>query len=164
MNCKNCGAPISEGEKFCMNCGSPVATVERVEAETVETKDDFDSLYDEDYNTQSTSGYVNDVTEKKSSGKGLAIASMIFGILAFLCCCINLVGLLFGAIAIVLGIISIKSSGEGKGMAITGIVLGSLGALSGLVSIIFGMAMITSVIPGLENMDELEDIINQFSL
>jgi len=64
---------------------------------------------------------------------GLAVASMILGILAVLCGWFFL-GLILGAVAIVLGIIGLKKPG-GRGMAITGIITGAIGTLTSLIFI-----------------------------
>lgn len=41
--CKNCGAVIEPGNKFCMKCGTAVVQ----EEETTAASDDFDNFYDE---------------------------------------------------------------------------------------------------------------------
>jgi hypothetical protein len=63
-------------------------------------------------------------------GKGLAIASLVLGILATLSG-IFFIGGLFGIVAIVLGIIALQKK-VGKGMSITGIITGALGILGTL--------------------------------
>ena len=73
----------------------------------------------------------------KKQTSGLAIASLILGIFAF----IPAIGFLLGITALVLGIIALVKTKKdnntgGKGMAITGIVLGSLGMI--LTVVIYG--------------------------
>ena len=63
-------------------------------------------------------------------GKGLAITSLVLGILATLSG-IFFIGGLFGIAAIVLGIIALQKK-VGKGMSITGIITGALGILGTL--------------------------------
>ena len=69
--------------------------------------------------------------EQKKKTLGLAIASLIFGCLFF----IPFLGILFGVTALVLGIIALvsisknKKTVKGQGLAITGIVLGSIGVI-----------------------------------
>lgn len=66
--------------------------------------------------------------------KGLAIGSLVCGIIAVtICCCI---GWLPGVIAIILGIVSLVKKRGGKGMAIGGIVTGAIGFIIGLFLII----------------------------
>lgn len=75
-----------------------------------------------------------------SPANGLAVASMILGILAILSGWFFM-GLIFGIVAIVLGILGLKKPG-GKGMSITGIITGGIGALSSLIFIaIFFIAL-----------------------
>ncbi len=65
----------------------------------------------------------------KIQKSGVAIASLILGIISF----IPAVGILLGIIAIILGIIALsqirKREFSGKGLAITGIILGVLGII-----------------------------------
>ncbi len=67
---------------------------------------------------------------------GLAIAAMVVGIVAFISGWVPFWGLLVGAAAIVLGIIALKKP-TGKGMALTGIITGGLGAFTSLVFTVF---------------------------
>lgn len=81
--------------------------------------------------------------QQRMSGK--AIAALVLGISAL---CIPFVGLITGILAVVFGILAIKEVDanpqaiKGKGMAITGIVLGALGFLGTLFFVIvFGFAL-----------------------
>jgi hypothetical protein len=67
---------------------------------------------------------------------GLAIASLVTGIVAFVFGWALFFGFLVGATAIVLGIIGLKKPG-GKGLSIAGIVTGGVGALWSVVISIF---------------------------
>ncbi|HJD51349.1 MAG TPA: DUF4190 domain-containing protein [Candidatus Rothia avistercoris] len=74
-----------------------------------------------------------------SAPKGLAITSLILGILSFLGGWIILGGIL-GIVGLVLGIVALrktKTGGGGKGLAITGIVFSSLGILISLAMLVF---------------------------
>lgn len=86
----------------------------------------------------------------KTSGK--AIAALILGIVA---ACISVyLGILAGIIGLILGILGMKevdrSNGmvKGKGMAIAGIVLSSIGILLQLVIILFFGALIMGALGG----------------
>ncbi|MDF2540675.1 MAG: hypothetical protein K0S47_393 [Herbinix sp.] len=68
--------------------------------------------------------------------KGLAIASLVLGIIGLLAWCIPLFGLPITIVGLVLGILGLKSIY--KGMAIAGIVLSSLGLLFSLVNSAIG--------------------------
>jgi len=76
---------------------------------------------------------------KKSSG--LALASLIVGIVAFLAGWVPVFGALIGVAAVVLGIFTLRKR-QSKGMAITGIVLGAVALLTSiLMTISVGVAM-----------------------
>lgn len=79
-------------------------------------------------------------------GKGVAIASLVLGILALLTGWI-VVGSLFGIAAIVLGILGLRNArrgADGRVMSIIGIVLGVLGILSTALVIAAGVAFFNS--------------------
>lgn len=69
--------------------------------------------------------------------KGLAIASLVLGIVAILISVIPFFGIIPGILAIIFGIIGLKQS---KKMSVAGIVTGSIGLLIGILSI-FGAIM-----------------------
>jgi hypothetical protein len=82
---------------------------------------------------------------------GLAIASLVTGIVAFIFGWVFVFGFLVGATAIVLGIIALKKPhrGSAMGMSIAGIVTGAVGALwSVVVSIFFIISLVTLGIGG----------------
>lgn len=96
-----------------------------------------------DYSQQSASypsyGYDAYGQQVASAPKGLAIASLILGVLSFLGGWIVLGGIL-GIVGLVLGIVALrktKTGGGGKGLAITGIVFSSLGILISLAMLVF---------------------------
>lgn len=76
----------------------------------------------------------------KKESSGLAIASMVVGILTLVLFCWWAIGFGFimAVVAIVLGIISLKKKAGGKGMAIAGIVTGGVSVVwNGIVTIMF---------------------------
>lgn len=72
--------------------------------------------------------------QPKDPKKPLAITAMILGIVSLVLSCVIWLAVPCGIVAIVLGAISVKSTG--KGMAITGIILGSLGILASVLLIV----------------------------
>ena len=69
-------------------------------------------------------------------GTGLAITALIVGIVALVLSVIPVLGMVsivLGLIAVVFGIIAIVKKTAGKGMAITGIILGALGAVVAMI-------------------------------
>jgi len=80
--------------------------------------------------------------------KGLAVASMVLGILAILGCLIpvlNIGSIILAIISIILGALALrglKRGGGGKGMAVTGLVLSILAILGAiLANVLFGAAV-----------------------
>lgn len=71
--------------------------------------------------------------EQKQESKGLAIASMVLGILSLLIC---YVGWILGIIGLILASVSLGNHKGGKGMAVAGLVTSILGILGGLIVII----------------------------
>ena len=77
-------------------------------------------------------------------GKGLAIASLVLGILAMLSG-IFFIGSLFGIIAIILGAVSLSKK-IGKGMSIAGIITGVLGILGTIGAVV----IVTLAVPSMQ--------------
>jgi uncharacterized membrane protein len=73
---------------------------------------------------QTTPTYATNPQEKDRSG--LAVASLVLGILG-IPCCVFYVGGLFGVLAIIFGCLGLKSSK--RGMAIAGIICGAVSVL-----------------------------------
>lgn len=59
---------------------------------------------------------------QNSEKSGMAIASMVCGIVSIVICCCEYIAVPLGIVALVLGILSIKKGQGGKGMAVAGIV------------------------------------------
>jgi len=79
-----------------------------------------------------------------STTNGIAIASLVVGIFAFIFGWVPFLGFVAGATAIVLGIIAIKKHAANKGLPIAGIITGALGAVWSIVlSIIFIITIVT---------------------
>lgn len=75
--------------------------------------------------------------QEEKASEGLAIASLICGILSLVCCCCNLLGLALGIAAIVCAVLAQRRGSSG--MAIAGLVCGIIGCL-------FSMAVLVMVI------------------
>ncbi|MFJ3957114.1 hypothetical protein [Arthrobacter sp. NPDC090010] len=91
----------------------------------------------------------NPFTPAPTGPKGLAIAALVCGIIAFATAwipVINIVALIAGLIAIVLGIVSLAKKFNGKVMAGIGMGLGVLGLLGALLMITI-FAALTSTVP-----------------
>ena len=74
--------------------------------------------------------------QNHTATNGLAVASLVVGIVAFISGWLPFWGLLAGVAAIVLGALALKK-GTGKGMSIAGIVTGGIAALTSLMFTVF---------------------------
>lgn len=80
---------------------------------------------------------------------GLAITSMILGIVGILVsCCFYWLTFICAVVGLILGIIALKKKTAGKGMAIAGIILNAISAVFGVVMIFLGTA-----VPGILGID-----------
>lgn len=78
--------------------------------------------------------------------KGLAIASMVLGIVALvLSCCVPYLPVLLSLLAVILGGVSLSKKMGGKGMAIAGLVCGIIGLVPSVIVIIGGAALFGSI-------------------
>lgn len=101
MICSNCGAEIPNGSTFCTSCGAQVSAPAQ--------------------SYQSQPNYNAPAGKVAEPGKGLAIASLVLGIVSFLCFpyITGVLGIIFGGVA--------KSKGCRSGMATAGIACGVVG-------------------------------------
>jgi len=86
--------------------------------------------------------------EQPKGGKGLAIGALVTGVLALLLCWTVFGGILLGLVALVLGLIGAsrakKGRASGRGLAITGAVIGTVGLLISIAFIVLGVAFLNS--------------------
>ncbi len=98
-------------------------------------------------------------TTPTNDKKGFSIAALVLGIIAIVLCCIWYVSIPCGIIALVLGIIGIKSSK--RGMSIAGIVTGVIGIILCIVLyvgvVLLGLGIYNSAKDVIE---DSKDIIN----
>lgn len=80
-----------------------------------------------------------------SQSKGLAIASMVLGIIALVFFCFVYVSIPCGIIALILGGVSIATKKPGKGMAIAGLVCGILAIVIYVICLLVGASILSSV-------------------
>lgn len=86
--------------------------------------------------------------------KGFAIASMVLGICSVLCsCCIWFITLFTSITGLVLGIVSLRKNQGGKGMAIAGIILSSVGIMFSIVVMVINIFGIMAGEPYLDSYD-----------
>lgn len=77
--------------------------------------------------------------------KGLAIASMVLGIISVVLFCIPYIGIPCGVIALILGGVSLATKKGGKGMAIAGLVCGIIGIAVYVICLIVGASILSSM-------------------
>lgn len=90
--------------------------------------------------------------------KGLAVASMVIGIVAIVLSFIPVIGFIsfiLGPIAVILGIVAIVKK-RGKGQAIAGIITGALGFIIVLIGTFLFGALVSSVDDEMQGLEELE--------
>ena len=98
---------------------------------------------------------------QQPQGNGLAVAGMVLGIITLVLCWVPFLNWLLALLAIVFGAIGIGRAGKvgrGKGMAITGLVCGAVGAILGVVILLLavrGVKKFAHDIQGMEGKEEL---------
>lgn len=80
--------------------------------------------------------------EQMKSSSGLAIASMVLGIVALvLSCCVYFVSIPCAVVGVILAAVSLKGKKGGKGMAVAGLVCSIISLIPSLIVIIGGAAL-----------------------
>ena len=77
----------------------------------------------------------------KPKTRGWAVASMVLGILSVVCCCFGWSGILMGAGAVILAIVSRRNLGYFDGMTIAGLILGIFGFVFGATILIYTLTL-----------------------
>ena len=94
-------------------------------------------------------------TAPANDKKGFSIAALVLGIIALVLCCIWYVSIPCGIIALILGIIGLKSSK--RGMSIAGIITGVIGMILSIVLVIaivmLGVSIFNSAKVAIEDSD-----------
>lgn len=130
--CPSCGQQITEEGTFCNNCGYNLT----------QTAQSDNANQTNNYNQNNNSGMVNPINNATvvagpSYTNGMAITGFVLGIVSLLCCCYTS---FIGIIGLIFSIIGLKNanehSGDGKGLAITGIVLNSISVALLIVALI----------------------------
>jgi len=115
MICTNCGFQNNEGVAFCSNCGAPLAPAAQPQVQA-------QPVYQQPVYQQPVA--------VKVPGKGLAIASLVLGIIS-----IFLYPIITGTLGLVFGCIA-KSKGFKGGLATGGIVCSIIGLAGWLIMLI----------------------------
>ncbi len=185
--CTSCGAENEAGAHFCVGCGTKLETPVQEQNQNTEPltgdviANDTQSTYT--YTTQSnpsarTCYSIPEEPKKEGGYIGVAIAALVCGILSLLCCplaccgsCCGGFNVLLALAAIVLGIVTLVKTFEGRGMAIAGIICGGIA----LVGMIFALTLPASFTKGLMtgilgqeynagDFDNLEDLMKDLGV
>ena len=89
-----------------------------------------------------TDSYVQPDT--RTQGSGMAIASLVLGILALITSFTVIGGVVLGLLALIFGILVLRRNAPGRGMAIGGIVTGAIGVVLAVILIIAGVSLLNS--------------------
>lgn len=121
MFCRNCGTQMADGTTFCPNCGTSQVAQAPVQPQ------------------QPAYGYTPVPQADPQPAKGLAVASLVMGIVSLIVFAViaGPLGIIFGGLA--------KSKGNRSGMATAGIVCGIIGVGSWLLMQIFLQGTIFSM-------------------
>ncbi len=104
------------------------------------TNQNFDSYTGQPVNGQYTPNYNNvNVQPAQQKASGLAIASLVCGILSLVCCCVWYLSVILAIVALVLGIVNNVKGFGGRGMAIGGIVTGAIGLVLAIAIIVLAL-------------------------
>lgn len=113
--CPNCGNELANDGKFCTSCGATAGNVNNGNAAP-----------------------VNVTVNTQSESNGMAVAGFVISLVSFFLCCgsLNWLSLIFS----IVGLVQAKSkNGNGKGLAIAGIVI------SCIVMVLFILLMVTGM-------------------
>lgn len=95
---------------------------------------------------------------KREDKKGFSIASMVLGIISLVFCFVWIISIPCAILAIIFGILGIKSTG--KGMSIAGLVTSGIGIILSFVIFVFLVAVGMSA--GLHTLESLDDVYDNY--
>ncbi len=144
MICRNCGVENPNEAKYCTYCGAELTPPQPVNVQAdipnpnipdpnVAPNQNFGQGYQ-----QPPYGYQAPIQPPKPQHSGMAIASLILGIVSLLCCAV-----ITGPLGVIFGIID-KSKGNKSGCATAGIICGAIGFVLWLILIIFNIILIAT--------------------
>ncbi|MCM1282426.1 MAG: zinc-ribbon domain-containing protein [Muribaculaceae bacterium] len=144
MFCKNCGNEIPDGANVCGYCGTPVTDAGNNQYQSPGNQ------YQNPGNQYQNPGMDYGAAPDNMDGgaTGMAITSMVLGIIALLvCCCVKWWWLTVGlaVVSIVLGALALNRHTTGKDMAIAGIVCSGIALVLKLIVVLIGAAALSAM-------------------
>lgn len=107
--------------------------------------------------SQQPPAYTPTSTPAPAQGKGLAIAALVVGIVAFLTGLVPFLGLILGLAAVVLGVIALVKR-QPKGLAITGTALGAVALIVSLIATLVAGALTAAVVGAASEVAEQAEV------
>ncbi len=129
MFCKNCGSENNNTDKFCKNCGQPLS------AQESQQEGASGSASPDPTPVQYTS-YQQESPMDESAPTGIAIASMVLGIVSIVFCCFSVIAVACGIIAIVFAKKE-EQRGVSNGFIKAGFICGLIGSILGGLYLIY---------------------------
>lgn len=143
--CETCGKQMEEEATFCPNCGAQTANAAQTNQQN--GQGEVPTAYD-----QGVPVYGQPVMpEPQNNSVGLAVASMVCGIVSLVfSCCVPWVTFILALVGVILGGISLSNKKGGKGMAIAGVVCSIVALVPAVIMVIAGTAVLAEF--GLEGL------------
>lgn len=139
MRCEKCGKENQEGMNFCEACGAPLSKPEYQQPMYQQP------VYQQPVYQQPVYQQPGMPQEPKKP-VGLAVASMVLGIVALvLSCCVPYLPIVLALLAVVLGAVSLAKKMGGTGMAVAGLVCGIIGLVPAVIVIVSGAALFSAL-------------------
>lgn len=135
MFCKHCGNQLPDDAEICENCGQ-VRTFDPVTF--TNTNIGGNMMDNQFYNG-------NNMQMPPQPTSGLAIASMVLGIIALVLSCFGTVGIICGLLAVILGGCALATKKGGKGMAIAGLVCGIIALVPSIIVVSIGSSLLSMI-------------------
>ena len=138
MFCRNCGSENDDTNKFCRNCGQALGTEHAQQEETIGSAQSTTQSEPEPTPVQYSS-YQTFQTESPidtSKPSGMSIAALVLGIVSIVCCCLHIISIACGIVAIVLAKKE-DQRGMGNGFTKAGFICGLIGAILGGIYLIY---------------------------
>lgn len=133
MFCKNCGTENGETDNFCKNCGQPLVVENAQQGGT--TGSGWRTPEPEPTPVQYSSFQAESPIDT-SKPSGMAIAAMILGIVSIVFCCLHIISIACGIVAIVFAKKE-EQKGMSNGFTKAGFICGLIGAILGGIFLIY---------------------------